>query len=63
MGHIRGHDCRDLLVSCISSWCNHDAKLNGDWLPDETVLPEQFTHHACSSLSGIGQWGVRVLCQ
>jgi hypothetical protein len=36
MGHIRGHGCRDLLVYCVSPWCNHSASPNGDSLPDDT---------------------------
>jgi hypothetical protein len=24
---------------CTSTWCNHSAKLNADWLPDETPTP------------------------
>jgi len=38
MGHIRSHGCRDLLVYCNSVWCNHSARLNADWLSDDTVL-------------------------
>jgi hypothetical protein len=38
MGHIGSHGCRDLLVYCTSLWCNHRAKINADWLPDDTVL-------------------------
>jgi hypothetical protein len=38
-GHIRSHDCRDLLVYyCIFEQCHHSATLNGDWLPDETPV-------------------------
>jgi hypothetical protein len=40
LGHIRGQGCRSLLVYCISPWCNHDAELTLDFLPDDTVLIE-----------------------
>jgi hypothetical protein len=35
MAQLRAHGCRELLVYCGSPWCNHSAKLNGDWLPDK----------------------------
>ena len=38
VGHIRGHGCRDLLISCGSIHRNHDAKMNADHLPDETPI-------------------------
>ena len=38
LGHIRGHGCRDLLVSCGSIHCNHETKINADHLPDETPI-------------------------
>jgi hypothetical protein len=49
MGHIRGHGCRDLLVYCSSPWCNHDAKLNGDRLPDEAVLLDPDPRVVCAA--------------
>jgi hypothetical protein len=38
LGHIRSHDCRDLLVYCISGRCYHSATLSGDWSPNETPV-------------------------
>jgi hypothetical protein len=38
LGQLRGQGCRDLLIYCNSNWGNHSAKLNPDWLPDDTVL-------------------------
>ena len=38
MGHVRSRGCRGLLVYCTSTWCNHSAELNVDWLPDDAVL-------------------------
>ena len=38
LGNIRGHGCRDQLVSCGSIHCNHETKMNADHLPDETVI-------------------------
>jgi len=32
LGNIRGHGCRDLLVSCSSIHCSYGAKLNADHL-------------------------------
>jgi hypothetical protein len=54
MGHIRGHGCRDLLVYCSSPWCNHDAKLNGDRLPDEAVLLDPDPRVVCAACGLIG---------
>ena len=39
LGHIRGHGCRALLVYCGSMWCNHSARIEADWLSDDTVPP------------------------
>lgn len=54
MGHIRGHGCRDLLVYCSSPRCNHDAQLNGDRLPDETVLLDLDPRMVCAACGLIG---------
>jgi hypothetical protein len=54
MGHIRGHGCRDLLVYCSSPWCNHSARLNGDWLPDDTVLLTLDWRMVCTACGLIG---------
>ena len=54
MDHIRSHGCRDLLVYCPSPWCNHDAKINGDWLPDDTVLLTLDPRMVCTRCGLIG---------
>jgi hypothetical protein len=54
MGHIRSHGCRDLLVYCESISCNHSAKLNGDWLPDDTVLLTLDPRMVCTQCGLIG---------
>ena len=51
-GHIRGHGCRELLVYCGSPWCNHSAKLNADWLPDDTV-PLELAHRMVCTVCGL----------
>jgi hypothetical protein len=33
LGHIRGHGCRDLLVYCCDTICNHGVTLTN---PDDT---------------------------
>ena len=37
MGHIRSRGCRDLLVYCTSNFCSHRARMNADFLADDTV--------------------------
>jgi len=54
MGHIRSHGCRDLLVYCTSGWCHHSAKINADWLPDDTALLDLDPRMVCTSCSLIG---------
>jgi len=54
MGHIRSHGCRDLLVYCNSVWCNQSARLNADWLPDNTVLLELDERMVCTACGLIG---------
>jgi hypothetical protein len=54
LGHIRGHGCRDLLVYCESIWCNHSAKLNADWLPDDTALLTLEPRMVCTACGLIG---------
>jgi hypothetical protein len=54
MGHVRSHGCRSLLVYCVSAWCNHGATLNGDWLPDETVLLDLDRRMVCTACGLIG---------
>jgi hypothetical protein len=54
MGHIRSHGCRDLLVYCVSPWCNHDAKLTLDWLPDDAALLDLDPRLVCTRCGLIG---------
>lgn len=54
MGHIRSHGCRDLLVYCASIWCNHSARLNADWLPDDTVLLSLDPRMVCTRCGLVG---------
>lgn len=54
MGHIRGHGCPDLLVYCVSPWCNHDAKLTLDWLPNDTALLDLDPRMVCTACGLIG---------
>ncbi len=49
MGLMRSLGCRDLLVYCESTWCNHSAKLNADWLPDKTLV-----RSLCRAWSALG---------
>src|SRR5262245_57635428 len=49
MGHIRGHGCRDLLVYCVSPWCNHSAKRTLDWLAVDTVLLDLDGRMVCTA--------------
>jgi hypothetical protein len=59
MRHIRGHGCRDLLVYCNSIWCNHSAKLDADWLPDNTVLLDLDHRMVCTACGLAGDSDVR----
>jgi hypothetical protein len=59
MAHIRGHGCRDLLVSCASPWCNHSAKLNADWLPDNAAVRSLGSRMVCTACGLIGDSDVR----
>jgi hypothetical protein len=54
MGHIRGHGCHALLVYCESRWCNHSAKLNADWLPDDIPLWALCPRMVCTACGLIG---------
>jgi len=54
MGHIRGHGCRVLLVYCASTWCNHSASLNADWLPDDTPVRALCSRMVCTACGLIG---------
>jgi hypothetical protein len=54
MAHIRGHGCRDLLVYCVSPWCNHSATLNADSLPDDTALLDLDSRMVCTACGLVG---------
>ena len=54
MGHIREHGCRDLLVSCVSPWCNHSARLTADWLADDTAVRALCPRMVCTRCGLIG---------
>ena len=54
LGHIRGHGCRDLLVYCESTWCNHSATLNADSLPDQMVIRSLCRRMVCTACGLIG---------
>jgi len=54
MGHFRSHGCRDLLVYCESIWCNHSAKINADWLPDDAVPVALKPRMVCTRCGLIG---------
>ena len=54
MGHIRAHGCRELLVYCASVWCHHSARMNADWLPDETVLLALGPRMVCTACGLVG---------
>jgi hypothetical protein len=49
-----GHGCRELLVYCASTWCNHSATLNADWLPDDAVLLALKPRMVCTACGLIG---------
>jgi hypothetical protein len=38
LGHMRSHGCRELLVYCNSSSCNHGTTMQPGALPDETPI-------------------------
>jgi hypothetical protein len=48
------HGCRDLLVYCVSPWCNHSATLTLDWLPDDTALLDLDRRMGCTACGLIG---------
>jgi len=54
MGHIRGHGCRDLLVSCSSGRCYHSSTFNADWLSDETVVRSLCPRMVCTRCGMVG---------
>jgi hypothetical protein len=54
LGHIRSHGCRDLLVYCGSTNCNHRVTMNADWLPDETAVRSLCPRMVCTKCGLIG---------
>jgi hypothetical protein len=50
----RGHGCRDLLVYCGSPWCNYNAKLTLDRLPDDTALLDLDSRMVCTACGLVG---------
>ena len=54
LAHIRGHGCRDLLVYCESTWCNHSATMNAHWLPDETPIRSLGARMVCTACGLVG---------
>ena len=54
MAHIRGHGCRHLLVYCASMECNHRARIDADWLPDDTVLLDLDGRFVCTRCGLVG---------
>ncbi len=37
-GHIRSHGCRELLICCEATNCNHGGIMNADHLHDELLI-------------------------
>ena len=54
MAHFRDRGCRNLLVHCASIWCNHSAKLNADWLPDDVAVRSLCSCMVCTACGLIG---------
>ena len=52
MGHIRSRGCRDLLVYCTSNFCSHRARMNADFLADDTVLLALEPRMVCTGRTG-----------
>jgi hypothetical protein len=38
----------------LKTWCNHSARLEADWLPDDTVLPPLGPRMVCTACGLIG---------
>jgi hypothetical protein len=45
---------RELLVYCESTWCNHSATLDADWLPDETPVRSLRHRMVCTRCGLVG---------
>lgn len=54
LSHLRGYGCRNLLVYCVSPWCNHSAVLNADWLPGDTAIRALDRLMVCTACGLIG---------
>jgi hypothetical protein len=55
MSHIRSHGVTRLLVYCGNAvCCHHSAKLDGDFLPDETQLIPLERRMVCTKCGPIG---------
>jgi hypothetical protein len=55
MGHIRSHGVTHLLVYCGNAvWCHHSAKIDGDFVPDETELLSLDRRFVCTRCGFIG---------
>jgi hypothetical protein len=54
LGHVRSLGCRDLLVYCTSTWCNHAATITADWLPEDTPVRSLCGRMVCTACGLIG---------
>jgi hypothetical protein len=54
LGHMRSHGCRDLLMYCNSSTCNHSMIMNVGHLHDETVIRRLGNGIVCSRCGYVG---------
>ena len=54
LGQTRVFGCRDILVYCDSIQCNHSARLNADWLPDDTVVRSLRPRMVCTKCGLVG---------
>ena len=54
LGHLRSHGCRDLLVYCTSTWCNHAATITADSLPEDTPVRSLCGRMVCTACGLIG---------
>ena len=54
LGHIRSHDCRDLLVYCNSGRCHHRATMNADHLPADLPVRSLCGRMVCTRCGYIG---------
>jgi hypothetical protein len=54
MGNLRAQDCRSLVVSCISEWCQHSETVDPDWLPDDVSVRSLGPVMVCTACGTIG---------